>query len=242
VDSEDLKRAVMAFGVLEDRIAVIQWGVDVGRIRSFKGCGRLRQLANVPSDAFIVLSTRRLDPICDPEILLRAIPKILSGIHRKIYFVFIGGGSLQPRLESLACSLGIEKQTRFTGSLAHEVLEECYADADAYVSVPRSDSTSVSLLEAMAAALPVVVNNVPSNLEWVTDGWNGYVVPRGDSDAIAQAVLRLVEDDGTRIEFGARCAQIAVEKAEHVANMRRMEGLYRALAQSGLVPDSVEML
>lgn len=228
-NSEHLKRAVMAFGVSEDRIAMIQWGVNVGRIRSFKGCGRLRQLANVPSGAFVVLSTRRLDPICDPEILLRAIPKVLSGTDRNIYFVFIGGGSLQRWLESLACSLGIEKQTRFTGSLAHEVLEECYGDADAYVSVPRSDSTSVSLLEAMAAALPIVVNDVPSNLEWVTDGWNGYVVPRGDSDAIAEAILRLVADEGACMEFGSRCAQIAAEKAEHLTNMRRMEGLYRAL-------------
>jgi L-malate glycosyltransferase len=245
VDSEDLKRAVMAFGVSEDRIALIQWGVNVGRLRSFKRCGRLRQLANVPSDAFVVLSTRRLDPICDPEILLRAIPKVLVGTHRKICFVFIGGGSLQSWLESLACSLGVEKQTRFTGSLAHEVIEECYGDADAYVSVPQSDSTSVSLLEAMAAALPVVVNDVPSNLEWITDGWNGYVVPRGDSDAIAEALLCLIADEGLRMEFGSRSAQIAAEKAEHFTHVRRMEGLYRVLAKSGLVsdsPDSVEMV
>jgi len=233
VDSDDLKRAVTAFGVTADRVVLVQWGVNLGRIRSFQGSGRLRELADVPSNAFVVLSTRLFEPIYNLESVLCALPGVLSAIEREVCFVFIGGGSLQPRLEALARDLGASKYVRFVGHLAHEDLEECYAGADVYVSVAQSDSTSVSLLEAMAAGLPAVVSDVPSNLEWVRDGWNGYVVPRGDSDAIAKAIVCLIADECIRMKFGARSAEIATENVDHIANMRKMEGLYQALAKSG---------
>ena len=233
VDSEDLKRSVMAFGLPEGRIALIQWGVDVERIRSLQGSDRLRQLADVPPDALVMLSTRRFEPIYNLDTVLHAIPRVLGRTDRKVCFVFIGGGSLQAQLESLARNLGVEKHARFIGDLAHEDLEECYGGADVFVSVPQSDSTSVSLLEALTAGLPSVVSDVPSNLEWIRDGWNGWVVPRGDPEALANALVRLIEDQAAREEFGARSEKIAIEKADHIANMRKMEGLYRALAMSG---------
>ncbi|PTL34901.1 hypothetical protein CLG94_12445 [Candidatus Methylomirabilis limnetica] len=232
VDSEDLKRAVVALGVSEDRVALIQWGVNVERIHSLRGSGCLRQLAGVPRDALVVLSTRRFEPIYNLDTVIRAIPKILSRIRRDVYFVFIGGGSLQAQFESLARNLDVEKHVRFIGDLAHEELEECYGGAQVYVSVPQSDTTSVSLLEAMAAALPAVVSDAPSNLEWIKDGWNGWVVPRGDAEALANALLRLIKDQVARQEFGARSEKIAVERADHITNMRKMEELYRALARS----------
>ena len=234
VDSEDLKRSVMAFGVPEDRIALIQWGVNADRIRSLRGSSRLQQVAGVPPDAFVVLSTRWFEPIYNLDTVLRAIPKVLTRTERKVCFVFIGGGSLQPQLESLAGELGIEKHVRFVGNLAYEELEECYGGADVYVSAPQSDSTSVSLLEALAAGLPAVVSDVPSNLEWVRDGWNGCIVPRGDAGALAEAVLRLVADESSRVAFGARSVELVAKKADHVANMRKMEELYTALANPGL--------
>jgi glycosyltransferase involved in cell wall biosynthesis len=232
VNSEHMKQSVIMFGVPEERIALIQWGVNVERIRSLRGSFRLQQIANVPPDAFVVLSTRWCEPIYNLETVLHAVPKVLSGTERKVCFVFIGGGSLQFRLESLAGNLGVEKQTRFTGSLAHEVLEECYGGADIYVSVPQSEGASVSLMEALAAGLPAVVSDVPSNREWVRDGWNGCIVPRGDAGALAEAVLRLVADEPSRVACGARGMELAAKNADHVANMRKMEGLYRALVRS----------
>lgn len=232
VDSEDLKEAVTAFGVSSERVTLVQWGVNLERIRSLLGSSRLRQLANIPQDAFVVLSTRRFEPIYNLETILRAIPKVLDTTKKAIYFVFIGGGSLHRRLESLAKDLGVGEHVRFIGDLAHEKLEECYAGAQVYVSVPQSDSTSVSLLEAMAAGLPVVVSDVPSNLEWVRDGWNGHIVRRGDSDAIAQVIIRLIADGAARMAFGARGAEIAIEKGDHAANMRKMEDLYLTLVRS----------
>jgi len=233
VDSEDLKRAVVALGVSKDRVTLIQWGVNVERIQAMQGSGRLRQLAGVPLDAPVVLSTRRFEPVYNLETVIRAIPNVLLRMKRDVYFVFIGGGSLHAQFESLARNCGVEKYVRFIGDVAHEELEECYGGADVYVSVPQSDTTSVSLLEAMAAALPAVVSDVPSNLEWIKDRWNGLVVPYGDAEALVNALLRLLDDRIARREFGARNEKIVAEKADHIANMRKMEGLYWKLANEG---------
>lgn len=232
VSSENLKRAVSTFGIPEDRIALVRWGVNVERIQSFRGHSHLRELANVPRDAFLVLATRWFEPIYNVETVLHAVPKVLSGTERSVCFVFLGGGSLEAQLKSQAIDLGVEKYVRFMGCLPHEELEECYGGADAYVSVPHSDGAPVTLLEAMAAGLPVVVNDLPANLEEIRDGWNGYVVSRSDSGAIAAAILRLIENKGRCQEFGERNMKIAKEKADHMTHMRKMEKIYEQLVQS----------
>jgi len=71
-----------------------------------------------------------------------------------------------------------------------KLLRYLYA-ADLYVSSSHSDGTSVSLLEAMAGGLSAVLTDVPSNLEWITNGENGEVVPRSDHDALARAILTM---------------------------------------------------
>ena len=231
-NSEYMKRAVMALGVPEDHLALVLGGVKGDRLRSFRGSRRLRQLAGVPPDAFVVLSTRWFEPIYNLGTVLLAVPKILSRTEKNVYFVFLGGGSLRSRLETQARELGVQEHVRFVEKLDHEELEECYGGADAYVSVSQSDGMSMSLLEAMAAGLPVVVSDVPSNLEWVQDGWNGHIVPRGDVDAVTRAILCLSRERAACLEFGARSMRIVAEKADYLSNMRKMEGLYAALARS----------
>lgn len=231
VCSEYLKQVVVALGTSPDQVITVQIGANVERIRSFRRSDYLRQIADVPQEAFVVLSTRWHEPKYNIDIVLKAIPKVLRATTKKVYFVFAGDGRLRSGFERLARGMGINNETRFIGTRAHEELEACYGGADAYVSIPKADSILVCLQEAMACGLPVVVSDAPDNLEWVQDGWNGYVVPRGDSDATAEAILRLIADEPACVEFGARSAKIAEEKADHITNMRKMEGLYLALAK-----------
>lgn len=204
------------------------------RIRSFRGSGSLRKIADVPQGAFVVLSTRWHEPKYNVDIVIKAIPKVLRATTKKVYFVFVGDGRLRSDFERLAHSLGINDETRFIGTRTHEELEACYGGADAYVSIPKADSILVCLQEAMACGLPVVVGDAPDNLEWIRDGWNGHIVRRGDLDATAQAIIRLIGDGAARMAFGARSAEIAIDKGDHDTNMRKMEELYWALVRSPL--------
>ena len=97
------------------------------------------------------------------------------------------------------------------------------ADSDLYVSSSLSDGTSVCLLEAMAAGLPVVVTDVEAILEWVTDGENGLVVPRKDPAALAEAICAMLGDSDLRDTFGRNNYRIAKERASWDDNARILE-------------------
>jgi glycosyltransferase involved in cell wall biosynthesis len=229
VDSQDLKQAVMSLGVDEKKIEIIQWGIDVELMQSVRKDRTLRTVLGVPADAFVVLSTRRFERIYNLESIIRAVPHVLARAHGTIIFAFVGGGSLWQELQTLADSCRVADHVRFLGEFSHGDLARIYGGADAYVSVPLSDSTSVSLLEALAVGLPVVVSNLKSNREWIRHEWNGYVVPAQDPIAIADAVLRLASRQDTLREFGERNLNLAAEKADCRIHMRRMEQLYQAL-------------
>ena len=80
--------------------------------------------------------------------------------------------------------------------------------------------------------LPVVVSDVASNLRCVKDGWNGFVEPRGSSEAITASILRLTRGDALCGKFGDRSTRLVDESADQMNNMREMERLYRGLASS----------
>ena len=83
---------------------------------------------------------------------------------------------------------------RVQGRLGAGALAGELRAADVYVSTSRSDSTSVSLLEAMACGIPPVVTDIPANREWITEGRNGLLVPPGDPVRLAEALRRMIGD------------------------------------------------
>ena len=81
----------------------------------------------------------------------------------------------------------------------------------------------------MACGSSVIVSNLASALEWVTDGESGVAIPPKDADALEAAVLRLIGSSDLRERLGARAAEIVRERADHSAHMARMETLMESL-------------
>jgi glycosyltransferase involved in cell wall biosynthesis len=116
------------------------------------------------------------------------------------------------------------------GFIPTEELPCYYNAADIYVSTSLSDGTSLSLLEAMGCALPVVVTDVPSITEWITDGHNGRVVPRRQPEAVAQALVELLGAPERRRQFGERNRELAVARGDSTANYEQLIAFYQYLA------------
>lgn len=93
--------------------------------------------------------------------------------------VVANDGSLRTELEVLAAHRGLAGRVRFTGRLDHAAQAEWYGRARWYLSMPRSDSVSVSLLEAMGHGCIPIVSDLPANRELVAHGQNGWVSPDG---------------------------------------------------------------
>jgi glycosyltransferase involved in cell wall biosynthesis len=175
-----------------------------------------------------VVSTRSLEPIYNVEMLIRAIPLVLAHTP-EARFVIVGGGKQRIYLENLAISLGISDSIRFIGKVLHSDLPEYLASSDIYVSTSRSDTSHISLQEAMACQLAPVVTDIPANRAWIADGKNGFIVPVNDIKALADKVVSLVKSKHFREAFGRANRRIIQEKAEYDNEMAKMETVYNDL-------------
>jgi len=115
------------------------------------------------------------------------------------------------------------------GRIPHDQLPHYFNEADVYVSSSYSDGTSVSLLEAMACKLPVIVTDLPSNREWVTPGVNGWLVPSGDAQALSVALLEALQDNGKRKVMADANLRLAQEKADWNKNSAVLLKAYEQL-------------
>jgi glycosyltransferase involved in cell wall biosynthesis len=119
----------------------------------------------------------------------------------------------------------------FRGTLSSEEIARELRAADVYVSTSKSDSTSVSLLEAMASGAIPVVTDLPANREWITDGENGLIVKERTPRALAAAILQVLESP----DFVAGVREINYlvigERGLWRDNMKRVEEAFLALTR-----------
>ena len=143
-----------------------------------------------------------------PQFLIAAAPAVLAG-NPNVEFVFVGDGPLRPRLEEQAKRLGVEARMRFLG-LRSDVAE-VLRDSDVFVRPSLTEGMSLTVLEAMACGLPVIVTPVGGTPEVVADAVNGCLVPAGNVSALSEALLRLCGDARLRRKLG-RSGRALVER------------------------------
>lgn len=198
VDADMLGAAARRLGVAAAKIRRLHWLPDLSRF-AFR--------AERADGAPVVVSTRQLAPLYDVRTLVAAMREV-EAKRPSVRLVVAGEGPERAALERASLGLG----ARFTGRLDAHSLAALLGEATVYVSTSRSDSTSVSLLEAMAAGAFPVVTDIEGNREWVTVGTSGLLFPPGDAHELARQVLRALDDPLLRTQV------------THF-NRRRLEGL-----------------
>lgn len=151
-------------------------------------------------------ANRGLEPIYRPQRVLEVFAEV-ARVWPQARLVVAHDGSLLAPLEQQAITLGLSDRVRFVGRLAPDAQARHYDDARWYLSLPGSDSVSVSVLEAMAHGCVPLLSDLPANRELVRDGDNGLIVAddgtplaprlealRPRADAIAEANRRWVGD------------------------------------------------
>lgn len=199
--SDRLRDDLLAFRIAPpERIRVVPLGLPLGELADLERLrGRLRAEQGFSTDNRLVGMIGRLVPIKRHDLFLDAARRVL-GEMPQARFVIVGDGEQRGALEALAGQPGLAGKVVFTGWRAD--LPTIYADLDALVISSDNEGTPVSIIEAMAAGVPVVstaVGGVPDLLE---DGELGALVPPGDAAALAAAVLAAL-----RAGPGARTAR-----------------------------------
>jgi glycosyltransferase involved in cell wall biosynthesis len=144
-----------------------------------------------------------------------------------------GEGRERTRLEKLARKRGVSECVRFVGRVPHGELPALLASAAVAVSCARSDSTSISLLEAMARGATPVVADIPGNREWVEPGVDGLVFPPGNPAALATALVRALNDPAFRAAARVRARQKIERGGDFAVAVEATLGAYRALVPRG---------
>jgi L-malate glycosyltransferase len=224
--SSELKQHLVAEGFPTAKVNVIYNGIDVGEVPDSGMRDRIRQELGIADDTVVVGTVARLDPVKDLVTLIRAIGQQAERRPPMLLLV-IGDGSERQRLESCAREVGVASAVRFLGH--REDARALLAGCDLYANSSISEGISLTILEAMAARLPVVATRVGGTPE-IVDASCGCLVPSRDPGALAAALAALASDAGRR-QVLAESARARVEQQFTLDRMvREYRHLYYAAA------------
>ncbi len=206
------------------KIAVIPNGVNLEKFDisySKEECKRKLGL----NEKNVVLFVGRLYPLKGPHILLKAIPNVIKE-NKDTLFVFVGGGNVD-EYKKLSEEIGVKEYVKFTGYIDEEKYFY-YRASDIFCLPSTLESFGIVNLEAMACGVPIVASRVGGIPDIVNDGENGLLITPGDSNALADAIIYLLENKDIRERMGKNGKKKIKDYSwERIAE--RTENVYRMI-------------
>jgi glycosyltransferase involved in cell wall biosynthesis len=214
--------------VSEGKVLTIHNGLDLDRLAPKLSIDDVRTKLGLPREGrrFVTLIANVDHPVKDQPTFLRAAQRV-HAVVPDVAFVIAGEGRLLEEYRSLAADLGLTDHVFFTGRC------ECVGDllniSDVGVLSSLAEGFSNSILEYMAAGLPVVVTDVGGVREAVVDGETGYIVPAGDAEKMATRIISLLNEPERGRRMGKQGRKIVEEKFSCDAQVARTEAVYEEL-------------
>jgi glycosyltransferase involved in cell wall biosynthesis len=212
--SEESRRRSLAEGLSENRLVTIVNGIDRERFSP----GRFDPEAPA-------IYVGRLTPEKDVATLLRASALLLAA-RPALRLRVVGDGPCAGELRELAAALGISRAVEFLG--VRSDVDELLRSSSMLLLSSRTEGIPLTVLEAMAAGLPVVATDVGGTSEAVADGCTGLLVPAGDAQALASAALAILD----RPDRATAMATQGIARVKEHFDVRDMVGRYEALYES----------
>lgn len=227
--SQAVKRGLVAAGIDPERISVVRDGIPLSEAPPDPAeRDRVRRLLHLAPADRLVLNVAHLSAEKGQSDLIAAAPRIHAAVPNSRVAI-VGGGKLREQLEREAAAAG-DAPILLAGFWPPERISSLLAAASVFVLPSRQEGLGSILLEAMAAGVPVVAASAGGIPDIVRDGSTGLLVPPGDPDALAAAVVRLLGDQA----LAARLAAAALEFVRKEGSADRMVeetiGVYRELA------------
>ncbi|MEL6308866.1 MAG: glycosyltransferase family 4 protein [Chloroflexota bacterium] len=237
--SQGLRKALVeTYGITRrSRITVLPLGFDLEHFAETpRKQGIFRQRWSIAEDVPLVGIIGRLLPVKNHALFLQAAQHIRTEIPTA-HFVIVGDGEFAMRsaLEQQAMALGLEGAITFTGW--QQDMHHIYSDLDVLVNSSLNEGTPVPIMEALAAGCPVVATDVGGVADLLGNGNLGALVPSGDTDALAQAIISILQQppDG-------QAAQEAMIRRYGISRLAQdVDSLYRGLLAKKGLPHEQDM-
>jgi glycosyltransferase involved in cell wall biosynthesis len=224
VNADALRAEAIADGV-EARWALLRNGIDVARFRALGESTEAKRVMGLDPTRPVVGTVGRLETRKGHDRLLEALGVLSASANGSApQLLLVGDGPLRESLERRARELGVEHTVHFAGRL--EDVRPALAAMDVFVLPSREEGMSNALLEAMAAARPVVATDVGGNGEIVREGHTGLLVPADDGDALATALGQLLRDRERAARFGQTGLEDALANFNAGTMVARLQTFY----------------
>lgn len=211
--SAALKEAlVQKAGVAAERIHVIENGIHIQRMGEG---GHIRRQYGISPDALLIGTIARLIPSKGLAVLLEAAARLPAALSQ-VRFMIVGSGPEEGRLKAEAARFGLENRVIFAGW--QENTADYYAAFDIFLLPTLSEGMGISVLEAMAAGLPVLASETGGIPEVIRHGKTGWLIPPGDARQIVEGLLYLSQNP----EAAAALGRLARQEAEARYSIERM--------------------
>jgi glycosyltransferase involved in cell wall biosynthesis len=210
-----------------DKVHLIYNGVDTTRFHPSLDGEKIRDQYDLHGK-FVVFTVRHHACKYGLEYLIRSAPIVLKKRNDVVYIIG-GDGPLRPHLTNLAKALGVEKHIIFTGRIPSDQLPSYYAASDVVVVPSLQEGWGLVVTEAMATGKPVIGTKVGGIPDQIIDGYNGFLVPPRDPEAIAQKILYISENPEKTKEMGKKARQLAEEKFNIEIRVKKIVTLYKEL-------------
>ncbi len=221
--SKAVRRSMIAGGTSPRKIVTIYNGIDRIPIPTAEEKAAILAAYGGRVGEKAVGMVARLEEVKDHKTFLLAAQELLQR-RQDVRFYIIGDGSLRDALEQEAQRLGIAEQVSFTGFV--QEIERLEAALDIAVITSKAEALCLSILESMIAGIPAIGTDSGGVAEVIADGENGYLIPVGDSHALALRLEELLADEEKRAQMGENAAKTAAETFLAEKMTRRIEKLY----------------
>jgi len=194
-------------GFPEKEIAVIPNGVDLSCFNGKVDAFLMRKELGIDNKPLVVTASRLIKRK-SPGLLVSAFARVLKVVPNA-KLVIAGSGREEDNLSRQVESLNIMNSVFMMGGLAKEKVAQLMAAADVFVLPSKMESFGLALLEASAAGVPIVCSNAGGAPEVFQDDFNALLYPPGDDDAMAQAIVHLIQDRELAKKIGANAVETA---------------------------------
>lgn len=176
-----------------EQVLLVHNGIDIDTVddASTEGVRSLRSEIGLPETAKLIVTVAGLRAPKGHSVLLDAASEIVR-LGVDAYFLLVGEGDLEPMLRQQVSKAGLGSRVLFLGHVrdVNRILREC----DMFVLPSLWEGLSLALLEAMRAGKPIVATDVSGTREAIVDGKTGLLVPPGDAQELAKAVLEVLQN------------------------------------------------
>ncbi|MCB9746954.1 MAG: glycosyltransferase [Candidatus Omnitrophica bacterium] len=211
--------------IKSEKVKVVYNGIDIQSMRADlqpNEKAQLRQSLGIKADSFVIGNIGRLVREKDQATLLKAFRKI-SQRTKNVELLIVGDGPLKSNLLKLAKELDIQGSVKFAGF--REDIAQMLQIMDVFVLSSIMEGISLTVLEAMAAGLPVVATKVGGNPEIISEGKTGFLVPLGYPERIESAVKRIMADP----RLGRSLGEAGRLRVQENSQLEHMVSVYREI-------------